>query len=88
METNIETNIETDIETSIKDNINKILSNNQKKLLLDYKGIDTLVFSGGGAKGLYYIGILKKLEELNIINNINSIAGTSIGAFFGSLIII
>ena len=88
METNIETNIETDIETSIKDNINKILSNNQKKLLLDYKGIDTLVFSGGGAKGLSYIGILKKLEELNIINNINSIAGTSIGAFFGSLIII
>jgi NTE family protein len=75
-----------DIEKTIKDNINKILSKNQKKILLDYKSINTLVLSGGGVKGLYYIGILKKLEELNIINNINTIAGTSIGAFFGSLI--
>jgi NTE family protein len=75
-----------DIENIIKDNINKILSNNQKKLLLDYKIINTLVLSGGGVKGLYYIGILKKLEEINIINNITTIAGTSIGAFFGSLI--
>ena len=80
--------METNLETKIKDNINKILSNNQKKLLLDYKTIDTLVLSGGGVKGLYYIGIIKKLEELNIINNINTIAGTSIGAFFGSLITI
>ena len=80
--------IKTNLETSIKDNINKILSDKQKKLFLDYKTIDTLVLSGGGVKGLYYIGILKKLEELNIINNINTIAGTSIGAFFGCLIAI
>ncbi len=75
-----------DIESCIKDNINKILSNHQKKLLLDYKLINTLVLSGGGVRGLYYIGILNKLEQLNIVNNINTIAGTSIGAFFGSLI--
>ena len=75
-----------DIESKIKDNINKILSGQKNNLLLDYQSIDTLVLSGGGVKGLYYIGILKKLEELQIINNINTIAGTSIGAFFSALI--
>lgn len=77
-----------DIETGIKNNINTILSCQKNKLLLDYRSIDTLVLSGGGVKGLYYIGILKRFEELNIINNITTIAGTSIGAFFGSLILI
>jgi NTE family protein len=74
-----------DLETSIKSNLKKILSN-QKKLHLDIDNIDTLVLSGGGVKGLYYIGILKKLEDLNILKNINKFAGTSIGAFFAALI--
>jgi predicted patatin/cPLA2 family phospholipase len=75
------------IELQIQNKLNNILNNNiYKKLLLNYKVIDTLVLSGGGIKGLYYIGILKKFEELNIINNIKTIAGSSIGAFFGVLI--
>ena len=74
-----------DLESSIKLNLKKILSN-QKKLHLDVDNIDTLVLSGGGVKGLYYIGVLKKLEELNILKNINKFAGTSIGAFFSALI--
>ena len=42
-----------------------------------------VVFSGGGAKGLYHIGILKALEENNI--PIDYIAGTSMGSIVGGL---
>jgi len=74
------------IESSIKLKLDKIL--NPKKINININSIDTLVLSGGGVRGLYYIGIIKKLEELNIMKNINCIAGASIGAFFGSLIAI
>ena len=42
-----------------------------------------LVLSGGGAKGLTHIGILRALEENNI--PIDYITGTSMGAIVGSL---
>jgi NTE family protein len=42
-----------------------------------------LVFSGGGAKGLAHIGVLKALEENNI--PIDYIVGTSMGGIVGSL---
>ncbi len=42
-----------------------------------------LVLSGGGAKGLAHIGILKALEEYNI--PIDYICGTSMGAIVGGL---
>lgn len=42
-----------------------------------------LVLSGGGAKGLAHIGVIRALEENNI--PIDYIAGTSIGAIVGSL---
>lgn len=42
-----------------------------------------VVLSGGGAKGLYHIGVLKALEEENIA--IDCIAGTSMGAIIGGL---
>ncbi|KAA6345813.1 putative NTE family protein [termite gut metagenome] len=42
-----------------------------------------LVLSGGGAKGLTHIGIIRALEENHI--PIDYIAGTSIGAIIGSL---
>ncbi|MBN1986879.1 MAG: patatin-like phospholipase family protein [Prolixibacteraceae bacterium] len=42
-----------------------------------------LVLSGGGAKGMAHIGIIKVLEENNI--PIDYIAGTSIGAIVGGL---
>jgi len=42
-----------------------------------------LVLSGGGAKGLAHIGIIRVLEENNI--PIDYIAGTSIGAIVGGL---
>ncbi len=42
-----------------------------------------LVLSGGGAKGIAHIGIIKALEENNI--PIDYVTGTSMGAIVGSL---
>lgn len=42
-----------------------------------------LALSGGGARGGAHIGVLKKLEELNV--PIDYIAGTSMGAIVGAL---
>jgi NTE family protein len=42
-----------------------------------------LVFSGGGAKGLAHIGVLKALEENNI--PVDYITGTSMGAVVGAM---
>ena len=42
-----------------------------------------LVLSGGGAKGITHIGIIRALEENNI--PIDYITGTSMGAIVGSL---
>lgn len=42
-----------------------------------------LVLSGGGAKGLYHIGLIKALEENNI--PIDYISGTSMGAIIAGL---
>ncbi|MDE5574506.1 MAG: patatin-like phospholipase family protein, partial [Bacteroidales bacterium] len=42
-----------------------------------------LVLSGGGAKGMAHVGVIKVLEELNI--PIDYIAGTSMGSIIGGL---
>lgn len=42
-----------------------------------------VVFSGGGAKGLYHIGVLQALEENEI--PVDYIAGTSMGAIIAGL---
>ena len=42
-----------------------------------------LVLSGGGAKGLAHIGVLKALEQAGV--RIDYIAGTSTGAIVGAL---
>jgi NTE family protein len=44
------------------------------------KQLNTLVFGGGGLKGLMYVGVYKALEELNQLKNIKKLIGTSIGA--------
>ena len=44
-----------------------------------------LVFSGGGGKGAYEIGVWKALQEFDIANNIQAVAGTSVGALNGAL---
>lgn len=39
-----------------------------------------LMLGGGGAKGSYQLGVIKALEELNLLKHIDSISGVSIGA--------
>lgn len=50
--------------------------------------VKNLVFSGGGIKCISYIGILKYLEENNMIKDIQSIAGSSGGAIFAFILIL
>ncbi len=49
------------------------------------KGVETvgLVLSGGGAKGIAHVGVIKALEDNNI--PIDYVTGTSMGAIVGSL---
>ena len=44
-----------------------------------------LVFSGGGAKGAYQIGVWKALKELGIDKQVKAISGTSVGALNAAL---
>lgn len=48
--------------------------------------IKNLVFSGGGTKLYTFIGFLKALHEAKMVNNIESIIGTSAGSFIALLI--
>ena len=50
--------------------------------------IKCIVFSGGGIRGLTYIGCLKALEEYNILKEVSIISGSSVGAVFALLIIL
>lgn len=45
-----------------------------------------LVFSGGGVRGIAYLGALEVLDELRIIDNIQRVGGTSAGAITAALI--
>lgn len=46
-----------------------------------------LVLSGGGVKGIAHIGALKALEENGILQNIKTLAGSSIGGMIAALFI-
>lgn len=45
-----------------------------------------LVMEGGGVRGLAYSGALEVLEQKNIIQNINRVAGSSAGAIAGLMV--
>jgi len=46
----------------------------------------SIVLSGGSIKGYSYLGILRCLEERDMLKNIENIVGTSIGTLFGAII--
>jgi len=46
-----------------------------------------LVFSGGGGKGAYEIGVWKALKEFGIDKNVEAVAGTSVGGLNGALFV-
>jgi NTE family protein len=45
-----------------------------------------LVFSGGGVRGIAYLGALEVLDEFRILENIQRVAGTSAGAIAACLV--
>lgn len=47
-----------------------------------------IVLSGGSAKGIAHIGVLKGLEERDVMKNIKIMAGTSIGGLIASMSVI
>jgi NTE family protein len=47
--------------------------------------MDNLVFSGGGVKGICFVGAIKELEKLGHLN-VKNLAGTSVGSIVASLI--
>lgn len=42
--------------------------------------IDSIAFSGGGVKGLSYIGVVNFLEDKGVFESIKNLSGTSIGS--------
>ena len=46
-----------------------------------------IVFSGGGGKGAYEIGVWKALKEFKIDTQIEAVAGTSVGGLNGALFV-
>ena len=50
--------------------------------------IDTLILSGGGSKMIYYLGLLKFLNEYKLKDDINTFISTSCGSIFSILIIL
>lgn len=49
---------------------------------------ENLVFSGGGIKGLAYVGVIKGLAEKGLFTNVKRFAGASAGAITASLLAI
>ena len=80
---------------AIEENVHLLMKNNFLVLLILCVGLQTsfsqekervkvgLVLSGGGAKGLAHIGVLKAIEEAGV--KIDYIGGTSMGAIVGGL---
>jgi NTE family protein len=50
--------------------------------------IRDIVLSGGGVKGITFIGAIKFLDEQNMLNNIQSYTGSSFGALLSCMLII
>lgn len=46
-----------------------------------------LVFSGGGGKGAYEVGVWKYLHEIGLDNYVRAVSGTSVGALNASLFV-
>jgi predicted acylesterase/phospholipase RssA len=67
--------------------IKEIINNIRLKLDQDNqkRTYRNLVFKGGGVRGIAYMGAVEVLEELNVLGNIERVAGTSSGAIAATL---
>ena len=68
----------------IKDILNKIKQKFERGI---QRGMyRNLVFKGGGVRGIAYMGALEVLEELDVLKNIERVAGTSSGAIAATIV--
>ena len=49
------------------------------------KPLRNIIFSGGGIRGLCYVGIFRYLEKYGLRENIQEVLGSSIGSLFAVL---
>ena len=77
-----------DIINIINDKNLNINIENEVKTLCNTKNSkrNILVLAGGGMKGLYIIGCLKYLEEKDLLKDIDTYAGTSIGGILSYML--
>jgi NTE family protein len=68
------------------DDVNKL--NQIKEINEGIKNIDTVMFGGAAFRAIFYIGIIKSLKELNILENLKNIYGSSAGSFCGLAMIL
>lgn len=68
--------------------INEEVENVIKEIKTNNIKFNTLSLSGGGIKGIVFLGALKYLEENNLLNDINTFCGVSVGSIICFLIII
>ena len=68
--------------------INKEIENVIKEIKTNNIKFNTLSLSGGGIKGIVFLGALKYLDENNLLNDINTFCGVSVGSIICFLLII
>tara|TARA_Y100000768_G_scaffold260913_1_gene198711 strand:+ start:2343 stop:3410 length:1068 start_codon:yes stop_codon:yes gene_type:complete len=49
--------------------------------------LTNISFSGGGFRGLAFLGCVKALQEKDVLKNVTSYAGSSVGAFIATLVV-
>jgi NTE family protein len=54
--------------------------------LISFCNYKNLALEGGGIRGIAYVGAIKALEEKQLLQNIENIAGTSVGAITAALL--
>ena len=77
---NFESFFRNNYSNDVKEEIIPIYKSNKKNKINNVRKKKILLFSGGGIKGLVYPRVIKALEELNMIKNIEVFVGTSIGS--------
>ena len=76
------------INDKINDKINEEIENELLNICKNKVNKNILILSGGGMKGITILGAIKYLEENNIIENIDTFIGSSIGGLICILLII
>lgn len=80
----------TDINNKLDEKITKIISNYKKKSNQNIangiiNNITNLVLSGGGFRGIAILGALKIFNELHLLDNVQTIATSSVGSLIAGL---